>query len=70
MIFRPYRRGMERVLLTELRMLAIVYGAGSVAGRALTAARKLQDPQVFRCGRRLLVCEAAVEDTIVIRRFW
>lgn len=57
-------------MLADLQILATVYGDDSSAGRALREAGKVPDAQVFRCGRRLLVCTAAVEDTIVIRRFW
>lgn len=61
---------MERVLLADLRMLAELLGPHCMAAEALSAAGELTAPEVYRCGRRLIVTEAAIEDTIVIRRVW
>jgi hypothetical protein len=65
----PFPR-MERILLAELRLLAEVFGPESVAGVAYELASALDAPMVVRHGKKLIVVEMAVEDTIVIRRFW
>jgi hypothetical protein len=65
----PFPR-MERILLAELRLLAEVFGPESAAGMAYELASTLDAPMVVRYGKKLIVVEMSVEDTIAIRRFW
>lgn len=60
---------MERVLLGELALMADAFGPASAAARALEWALLLDNPTIVRLGSTLVVSEASVEDTIVIRRF-
>lgn len=61
---------MERVLEIDLRLLAHLLGPRSVAAEALGEASGLFAPQFYRDGQRLLVVEAAVDDTVVLPRIW
>lgn len=60
---------MERVLLSELRLLAGIFGSASTAARVLAAVEKMDSPRVWRKGRWLIVCDG-LGDTVILARSW
>lgn len=62
---------MELVPLKDLALLADLLGPDSLAAKALAYARSLDDPTVYRHGRKLLIFEGQRDptaETAVFRR--